>query len=234
MKKNIPVTLFTLPGFPVLFLLLFSFGKLNAYKTSLSGIASLHQTTLCEKLHAEEETYNTAISENKKDADLYYKRANCRNKMGDVCNEKRVANSYYYEKAIDDYKKAIKLNPTRYGDTAYYKMGKAESRLISSSGVMGHYAAVKHFTKAIELNPNFTDAYYQRGVSRMNTDKYSGAIEDFTKTAELNPKLAAECYFQKGNCKLNNRDKKGACESWNKAKDLGYSVSSQLIDKFCK
>ena len=35
------------------------------------------------------------------------------------------------------------------------------------------------FNKAIELNPNYADAYYNRGNAKGNLKDYKGAIADF-------------------------------------------------------
>lgn len=47
--------------------------------------------------------------------------------------------------------------------------------------------AIKDFTRAIELEPNFTEAYYSRGICFGFSFKYEEAIKDFTKAIELNP-----------------------------------------------
>ena len=50
---------------------------------------------------------------------------------------------------------------------------------------------VKHQYRSIgtpiELNPEFTDAYNNRGNAKANLQDYQGAIEDYTKALELNP-----------------------------------------------
>ncbi len=46
-------------------------------------------------------------------------------------------------------------------------------------------------TRAIELNPAFSNAYYERGLAYGRRGKYSEAIADFSKSIELNPKDAA-------------------------------------------
>ena len=41
------------------------------------------------------------------------------------------------------------------------------------------YGAIADYTKAIKLNPNYADAYYNRGVAKSNLQDYDGAIADF-------------------------------------------------------
>lgn len=74
---------------------------------------------------------------------------------------------------------------------------------------------IKYFTKAIELNPNYAEAYYERGYTIAHTLTWHGswfnsdgslddvrfnderARDDFTKAIELNPKFV-EAYFERG------------------------------------
>ena len=59
--------------------------------------------------------------------------------------------------------------------------------------------AINLFTSAIELDPNYADAYLHRGMaSRIHEISATGdAIADFTKVIELDPKNA-EAYYQRG------------------------------------
>ena len=57
-----------------------------------------------------------------------------------------------------------------------------------------HERAIAAFSKAIELNPNHANSYYNRGVAYGQTDDYERAIEDFNKAIELNPNHADVYY----------------------------------------
>ena len=65
---------------------------------------------------------------------------------------------------INDYTKAIKLNPK--GD---------------------YQGALDDLNKAIKLNPNFAQAYKNRGKIREEMGDYSRATEDYNKASKLNP-----------------------------------------------
>ncbi len=58
--------------------------------------------------------------------------------------------------------------------------------------------AVKDYSKAIELNPNFIEAYNNRENAYAHLKLYNEALEDFNKAIELNPNLA-EAYSNRGN-----------------------------------
>ena len=46
--------------------------------------------------------------------------------------------------------------------------------------------AIINFSKAIELNPLSSDAFYNRGISYSKLNNHSEAVNDFTKSIELN------------------------------------------------
>ena len=47
--------------------------------------------------------------------------------------------------------------------------------------------AITHYTHALELNPNFADAYNNRGVVKANLGRYEEAIADFDTAVHINP-----------------------------------------------
>ena len=51
-------------------------------------------------------------------------------------------------------------------------------------------SAIIHFTKAIELDPTYINAYNHRGFGFCKQEQYLEAIADFTKAVELAPKYA--------------------------------------------
>ena len=48
--------------------------------------------------------------------------------------------------------------------------------------------ALKDYDKAIELQPDFYDAYNNRGVVKSDLGDYADAISDYDKVIELSPK----------------------------------------------
>ena len=84
-----------------------------------------------------------------------------------------------YEKAIEDYDKAIELdlnNPYHY----YYR---AQAR----SELRQYKEAIADFSKAIEFDPKDSDNYVQRAKVRVELRQYKEAISDYDKAIELKP-----------------------------------------------
>ena len=62
----------------------------------------------------------------------------------------------------------------------------------SPTTTKGEYdQAIADFAKALELNPNYADAYRVRGLAYAYKKEYDQAVADFSKTLELNPDVAA-------------------------------------------
>ena len=50
-----------------------------------------------------------------------------------------------------------------------------------------YHGAIKLYNEAIELNPNLTDVYNNRGVAYDDLGQYERAIQDYNKAIQLNP-----------------------------------------------
>lgn len=57
------------------------------------------------------------------------------------------------------------------------------------------------FSRAIEADPKYTEAYYNRGVARFMRQDFTGASSDLNKAIEMNPKDPA-AYISRGMCYL--------------------------------
>ena len=82
-----------------------------------------------------------------------------------------------YRGAIQDYNKAIELNPN-YAD-AYYSRGNAKGKLQDYRG------AIQDFNKAIELNPKLAEAYNNRGLTKIISGQKDSGCLDLSKAGEL-------------------------------------------------
>lgn len=81
-----------------------------------------------------------------------------------------------------DYRLVTELNP--FNEQAFLYLGQLyinRKRLTE---------AIELFTEAIELNPDFSTAYHERGRAKLLNGDKEGATEDMKKGMELNPKEA--------------------------------------------
>lgn len=83
-----------------------------------------------------------------------------------------------------------------------------------------HEEAIKDFTRAIELLPDFAKAYTYRGSAKFDLGDWDSAYDDYTKAIEIDPTYA-EPYDFRGRLKLFWMDEEGACEDFKKAFALG-------------
>ena len=79
--------------------------------------------------------------------------------------------------------------------------------------------AIRYYTEAIKLKPNFAIAYNNRGVAYFNTGGFDAAIQDYNNSIRLNPEYA-QVYNNRGVAYFNIVDFEAAIEDYNKAIDL--------------
>ena len=75
------------------------------------------------------------------------------------------------------------------------------------------------YSKAIELDPMYESAYFNRGLAKRNLKDNYGAISDYTKAIEINPKDAL-AFVNRGNSKESIKDYYGAIADYTKAIEI--------------
>ena len=157
-----------------------------------------------------------------------------------------------YEKAKKKFEEALKIN-------SLYPPAKLELKVIEAvvnqridSKAAVHFfkgtnyenkglydQAISAYTKFIDLNPGYTEAYRSRGrtslaLANHNQESapikrslYEQAISDFDKIIEMNPGHA-KAYGSRGFAymKLGNNDR--ACADWERACELGRCASYNI------
>ena len=88
----------------------------------------------------------------------------------------------YYKKALSMEKPDSRLHAmTAFALSEVYK--KSNNQKLTE--------AIGLFDEAIELNPNFAEAYKERGRAKLLNGDKDGSVEDMKKSLELNPKEEA-------------------------------------------
>ncbi|MDB9510642.1 tetratricopeptide repeat protein [Kamptonema animale CS-326] len=113
----------------------------------------------------------------------------------------------------------------------YFQKGVA---LVQKQDLAGAEAA---FRKAIEINPNFAEAYANLGSVLANQDKLEEAISNFEKAVSLKPNVAVLHYLLGRALYEQNRPQEAA-EPLKKARDLfkqqGQNQEAETIERVLK
>lgn len=98
------------------------------------------------------------------------------------------------------------------------------NRGIACDEEANYDCAIDNYTKAIELNPQYTNAYINRGTAYLNKSNYDQALVDYTKAIELNPQDAS-AYINRGDAYYDKEDYDQAIKDYNKAIELNPQVA---------
>ena len=123
------------------------------------------------------EIYSSLIDNKQPEAYVYLNRGNAKSASGQK------------QAAIDDYDRAIAINPN-YAN-AYGNRGNAKSDLGQKQ------AAIIDYNRAIAINPNFTMAYNNRGLAKYDLRQYQAAIDDYNLAIKIDANLA-QAYSNRG------------------------------------
>ena len=116
----------------------------------------------------------------------------------------------YYKDAIEDFNKAIKINPTN--DLYLFHRAECKYELKDDKG------ALDDLNKLLKIYPSYLGFSF-RGDVKINLEDHEGAIEDFNKAIEINPNIYID-YECRGKCKLKLKQYTNAIEDFNKAIEI--------------
>lgn len=108
------------------------------------------------------------------------------------------------------------------------------TRLMSSNRVD---AAIESYTRAIELNPNYAEAYVNRGIAKRAKGDLEGCIDDYDKAFAINPKsiadnrFIAQAYSNRGFIRANELDVDGAIDDFTKAINITPSENEHYYKR---
>jgi tetratricopeptide (TPR) repeat protein len=69
---------------------------------------------------------------------------------------------------------------------------------------------IHDYTEVIRLDPEYADAFYNRGVARRLKGDYDGAIADYSEAIRLDPGYASECLSLRADARQAKGDLEGA------------------------
>ena len=139
-----------------------------------------------------------------------------------------------FDKAILDFNTSLRLDPENY--MTYF--GKA-NRMYLTINQLDDYdnkdalnLVISDYNKCIEINPNYSYAYFNRAYIKFQQEDYIGAIEDYSEVINKSSSFA-EAYLNRALILLILDNKEQACKDLSKAGELGIEQGYSLIAKYC-
>lgn len=115
-----------------------------------------------------------------------------------------------------------------FGQTAeeYYERGKSEEAKSNFE------AAIKEYSKAIETDSAYTDAYYLRAKLYDEANQYQSALADLGKAISLQPvpEFHLALVELRGEIYLKINDKENACRDFIQASKLGGDIDDEYLE----
>ena len=81
--------------------------------------------------------------------------------------------------------------------------------------------ALDYYDQAIKIDPNYVNAWYNKGNALGNLGKYNEAIECYDRSIKIDPNYA-NAWYNKGNALRKIGQQKDADRCYAKAKELGF------------
>jgi tetratricopeptide (TPR) repeat protein len=92
--------------------------------------------------------------------------------------------------------------------------------------------SIETFTKAIDLNNSFSEAYFNRGISKGLLGNHEEAIADYDKA--INLKQKGEYFFNRGVSKINLNRFPDGCNDFKMALSKGFQQAKSMIETYCR
>jgi tetratricopeptide (TPR) repeat protein len=110
---------------------------------------------------------------------------------------------------------------------------KSEAIHLYNQGVSANikgdnFQAIKYFTQAISYNPDFAEAFYNRGNNYYRINQKNKALKDFSSALIINPNLA-DALYNRALVKQELGDSFGAISDIKKAAKLGNAAAIEAL-----
>jgi tetratricopeptide (TPR) repeat protein len=159
-----------------------------------------------------------------------------------------------FNSAIQDYNKALEINPN-YAE-AHHGLGRAYEEKREFDSAIAEYnkvleinpnsadiylnrgnvyekkgdfdAAIAEYNKVLEINPNHTNAYYGLGDVYEKKGDFDRAIQDFSKALEIDPNYT-EAYYGRGRAYEEKREFDSAIVEYNKVLEINPNYANAYL-----
>ncbi|MBV6626475.1 MAG: trypsin-like peptidase domain-containing protein [Rivularia sp. (in: Bacteria)] len=117
--------------------------------------------------------------------------------------------------------------------TSEVKAGDLLARGVNKNLGGDYTGAIADFTQAINLNPQYTEAFLGRGNARIKLKDYQGAINDSNQAIKINP-LNAIAYKNRGIARFELGDKQGGTNDIKISTELFLQEQKAFQDRMSK
>ena len=145
-----------------------------------------------------------AVILNPKDGDAYLSRGSARAAIG------------LHQEAIEDFTQALSCPGSSLFQRSKFLLLCHWDRADSKAALGNQAGAIADYDRAVELNRDALEVYYNRGLCKDDLGDYAGAIADYDRAVELGFD-APEIYFNRGLCKDNRGNHAGAIADYDRA-----------------
>ncbi|EDX83263.1 DnaK family protein [Synechococcus sp. PCC 7335] len=132
---------------------------------------------------------------------------------------------------VTDPELAVSYGAAAYHDTSQEDVVTGYLNEGIEEAKANHYSpAILKFNHALELNPDYYPAKYNRGLALLKMGKLDQALDDFNQVINLSPSYA-EAYANRGNVLFKLAMLEEALESYNQALEINSKLSYVLKNK---
>lgn len=103
-------------------------------------------------------------------------------------------------------------------------------RGINKSDNEDYAGAIAQYNQVIEVTPNNSEAYYQRGFAHYRAKQEQLALQDLTQAIQLDPNHA-KAHFYRGNLRLGLGDRQGALADYNHVTQLDPNFAPAYLNR---
>ena len=93
------------------------------------------------------------------------------------------------------------------------------------------WTAIQNYNTAIDLNPDYANAYYNRGNAYADKGDLDTAIQNFSIAAELKPDQVGT-YYNRGIMWLHEQEWEKAKADLTEAQDKGFDIAAQFHNDY--
>jgi tetratricopeptide (TPR) repeat protein len=94
--------------------------------------------------------------------------------------------------------------------------------------------AYRCFTRAIKINPSYSQAYWERATTGIKIDSIENSIDDFTMFISISKNVdsLSTAYFKRAEIEFKAGYKSDACDDWNTSCELNGSSSNKSCTEY--